>query len=95
MIRKLGKARWTYECQPCNEHAEAVDQFRAIEYGQWHEKTYGHASTALAAAFTKVANELADLVRPVVDAFAAWATPPPNIPRDPSQRRDRRKWGGR
>ena len=98
MIRKEGKARWTYTCELCEDKQEAFDQFRAIEYGQWHEKTYAHASATLAASFTKLANDLTEALRPAMDAFASIAealATTPNIPHDPTLRGDRRKWGGK
>jgi len=56
MIRKEGKARWTYTCEPCDVHATSPDQFRAIEHQQRHEKGFGHFgnvfSTALHETFT-------------------------------------------
>lgn len=42
MIRKEGKARWVYECQPCNIRTTHPDHFRAIERQQQHEKTFDH-----------------------------------------------------
>ena len=98
MIRKEGKARWVYECAPCSEHQEAIDQFRAIEFGQYHEKTFAHAGTALSAAMGEVFNIFAEALKPAVDAmnsFAEMFAPPPNLPHDPALLRDRRKWGGK
>lgn len=96
MIRKEGKARWVYTCQPCNERIEAVDQFRAIEGMHRHQR--GN--------ITHLQNALAEAMKPVVDFFnrvAAQAEdfnkflsqPAKNLPHDPSLLRDRRKWGGR
>jgi len=98
MIRKEGKARWTYTCELCEDKQEAFDQFRAIEYGQWHEKTYAHAGAVFAATLSKVVNDLNKALRPTMDAFASLAealATPTNMPHDPTLRGDRRKWGGK
>lgn len=97
-VRKEGKARWIYECQPCNDRVEAIDQFRAIEYGQWHEKGPEHAATIIRQAFQGLVDAFAEIVTPVIDAVSSFAKifePPNNLPHDPSLLRDRRKWGGR
>jgi hypothetical protein len=98
MIRKEGKARWVYECQPCNDHVEAVDHFRAIEYGQWHEKSFQHAFTIAGQTFSKAWEEISATLAPAIEAAAEFGRifePPKNLPHDPSLLRDRRKWGGR
>lgn len=58
MIRKLGKARWTYTCEPCEIGVTFPDQFRAIEYRQRHERNLGHAFKPLVNAFREMAKIL-------------------------------------
>jgi len=62
MIRKEGKARWVYECQPCSEHGAYPDQFRAIEHKQKHERTFGHFGKTVAA-------DIRETFQPLMDAF--------------------------
>lgn len=102
MIRKEGKARWVYECRPCDVQAQAHDQFRALEYGQHHEGTMEHATKPMADALGIFAESLTEMANTFVNTVASAFKPladvlatPPNIPHDPSLRRDRRKWGGR
>ena len=95
MIRKEGKARWVYTCQPCNERIEAVDQFRAIEAMHSHRRGTQHAWVVLGEAFQGIVEALNDVVMPAVEALNRIFEPPKNLPHDPSLLRDRRKWGGR
>lgn len=95
IVRKQRKGQWIYECRPCGDQAEAVDQFRAIEYGQWHEKSFQHAFTGVGQIFAKAWEELSLAVTPTVEALSRVLEPPKNLPHDPSLRSDRRKWGGR
>lgn len=96
MIRKLRKARWVYRCSPCDYTSPAsVDLFGAQESGQRHRGSLGHLQNNLVEAFKPLVDYLkkfAEAVGQTQDAFAL--VPPPNIPHDPSLRRDRRKWGG-
>ncbi|NWL34448.1 hypothetical protein [Paenarthrobacter nitroguajacolicus] len=95
MIRKEGKARWVFTCQPCNERIEAVDQFRAIEAMNRHKRYTQHAWVVLGQAFQGIVDALNQVVTPLLDALAPVLTPPPNKPHDPTLVKDRRKWGGR
>ena len=98
MIRKEAKARWVYTCQPCGERQVAVDEFRAIEIGQHHEKTAAHAGTVLSSAVNVLFDALAEALKPALDALGALGdlfSRPTNVPHDPALLRDRRKWGGR
>ncbi|AXH44445.1 hypothetical protein PP353_gp69 [Arthrobacter phage Kumotta] len=61
-VRKEGKARWVYECQPCNVDAVYPDQFRAIEHEQRHEKTFAHFGTS-------IGNAVRETFQPLMDAF--------------------------
>lgn len=98
MIRKEGKARWVYECQPCNHKATAVDQLRVLEAQNHHLRgNFVHFNNVMVEAF----KPLVDFVKTFVDITEqtqkdyALIPPPPNIPHDPSLLKDRRKWGGR
>lgn len=96
--RKVGKARWVFECEPCNERVEAIDEFRAIEYGQWHEKSYQHTFTIAGRAFQVLVDAFTEIVTPALDvasSFSKFFEAPRNRPHDPSLLSDRRKWGGR
>jgi len=98
MIRKDGKARWTYTCEPCSVHATSPDQFRAIEAQQRHEKGLGHFGAVIGRAADELAKVYIETLRPIGDlmeSISATFAPPPNLPHDPSMLRDRRKWGGR
>lgn len=98
MIRKEGKARWVYECIPCDNRVEAFDQFRAVEYGRWHEKTAGHGQVMFGEALSRAWDALSAIITPAIEAAAEFGRifePPKNLPHDPSLLSDRRKWGGR
>lgn len=98
MIRKEGKARWVYTCDLCNVHATYPDHFRAIERHQQHEGSEGHALKLIGRAlqpFAEAYARIADAAASMIDALQPVFTTPPNIPRDPALRLDRRKWGGR
>ncbi|MGM7776115.1 hypothetical protein ACSVHC_08865 [Arthrobacter sp. KNU-44] len=96
MIRKEGKCRWTYTCEPCEVRATFPDQFRAIEACHRHERSIEHGFKLMTRA-----------LKPIIDAYLGFANgiigsqkdyaliPPPNLPHDPTLVRDRRKWGGR
>jgi len=62
MIRKEGKARWVYECPPCNVAGTYPDQFRAIEREQAHEQSYAHFGCSIGKA-------VRDTFQPLMDAF--------------------------
>jgi hypothetical protein len=67
MIRKEGKARWVYECEPCHVRRTSPDQFRAIEHQQRHEKGFGHFGNA-------VGSIVRESFAPLMSAFG-WGTP--------------------
>jgi hypothetical protein len=101
MITKHRKACWHYWCPDCEYLAVAVDQFRAKEARQKHERTFEHAVTAVKAGFGPLMDAFASMASAAVsvgnqmrDAFAPLA-PPPNIPHDPTLLNDKRKWGGK
>lgn len=50
MIRKEGKARWTYTCKLCCKKWAKPDQFRAIERKQRHLRSIDHMSAGFVAA---------------------------------------------
>jgi hypothetical protein len=102
MIRKEGKARWVYTCEPCGYTSPASpDLLRAKEWSLRHNR--GNFFTHLGQAFAEAAKPLAEfieLVGTVVNAEHSkddyvLVPPPKNLPHDPSLLRDRRKWGGR
>lgn len=95
MIRKEGKARWVYSCSLCGVDTVAPDQLRILEARNKHVR--GN--------ITHFGNTFAEIFRPLVELFQEFAPtakqkqalgllPPPNLPRDPSLLKDRRKWGG-
>lgn len=60
MIRKHGRARWSYECRACGYVSPvSPDHFGAIEHCQRHERTVAHAYNGIAAA-----------LRPTLQAWA-------------------------
>ncbi|MBT8163061.1 MULTISPECIES: hypothetical protein [Arthrobacter] len=100
MIRKQGKARWTYECAICEVHVTAPDQFRAIEACHRHEKTAEHAFKMIGKALQPVVDRYMQFFKsllPIVEQFQKdyALVPPSSLPHDPTMLRDRRKWGGR
>ncbi|UKA59177.1 hypothetical protein [Arthrobacter sp. FW306-2-2C-D06B] len=103
MIRKLGKARWTYECRSCDYTSPiSADQFRAIEACHRHERSFEHASKPLTESVTFFANAITELGMTFVETIASAFKPladalstPQNRPHDPTLLHDRRKWGGR
>ncbi|WP_284763405.1 hypothetical protein [Arthrobacter sp. efr-133-R2A-63] len=98
MIRKEGKARWTYTCEPCSVRVTKPDQFRAIEACHRHERGFGHAQRIMSIAYQAIIDAFSEAVKPVLDvveSIASALAPPPNRPHDPTLLRDRRKWGGR
>lgn len=98
MIRKVGKARWVYTCEPCDVSMICVDQFRALEYAHWHERSGLHGSVLLHSAIGQLMEAVATVVKPALDGITALTellAPPPNLPHDPSLRKNKRKWGGR
>jgi hypothetical protein len=100
MIRKEGKARWTYTCEPCDARLTHPDQFRAIEAFHRHERSSNHAFKMIGKALQPVVDVYMQFFKslfPVVEQFQKdyALVPPPNRPHDPHLLRDRRKWGGR
>jgi len=111
MIRKEGKARWTYTCKLCRIKATFPDQFRTIERQQRHERSSSHMAEAFTRAFTAAVEPLSTAIeqlglawggaaRNIAESFSAVQSnyalmPPPNLPHDLALLRDRRNWGGR
>ncbi len=62
MIRKEGKARWTYTCEPCEVRLTHPDQFRAIEACHRHERGFGHFGRA-------IGDAVRTAVEPLMTAF--------------------------
>lgn len=63
MIRKEGKARWTYECRLCGIKAAYPDQFRAtIERQQRHERSSAHMAEAFTRAVTAAVEPLSEAI---------------------------------
>lgn len=98
MIRKEGKARWVYRCESCEVVETAVDQFRAIEAGQAHQRSLTHSAGLIVAAMERFSEAFNALIKPVSDAVAAvsplLAAAPPNLPYGPPPR-DKRIYGGK
>lgn len=61
MIRKEGKARWTYTCKLCRKTWTKPDHFRAIERQQRHIRSTSHLVEGVAAAFKPAAEVLRNL----------------------------------
>ncbi|URC18099.1 hypothetical protein QEO76_gp38 [Arthrobacter phage Cole] len=98
MIRKERKAQWVYRCSPCDYTSPAsVDLFGAQEWQQKHERaSLVHFQNKLVEAFRPLVEYVQKFARAAEQCQEAFTLmPPPNIPHDPSLRRDRRKWGGR
>lgn len=95
MIRKEGKARWVFECQPCSYVSPVVpDLLRAKEWSLRHNRgnLLNHFGQTFAEAF-KPFVELAQ-TSAKADHYQDDYTlvpPPKNVPHDPSSLKDRRK----
>lgn len=98
-VRKEGKARWVYECQPCGYTSPvSPDLLRAKEWSLKHNRAnlfvhFGQTITEAFKPFVEAVEKLAAAL-PAQDDFMLMP-PPKNLPHDPSLLKDRRKWGGR
>lgn len=61
MIRKEGKARWTYTCKLCRKTWAKPDQFRAIERQQRHLRSTAHMVEGISVAFKPAAEVIRNL----------------------------------
>lgn len=109
-LRKAAKANWHWDCRTCDYTSpRSPDRYGAELYGWDHEQTAEHVGKALIEVFAPIQEAVTDMVdaywemaRGVIegitdamDQMAYALAPPPNIPHDPSLRKDKRKWGGR
>ena len=93
MIRKEGKARWTYTCKLCRKRWTKPDQFRAIERQQRHVRSTDHMVEGITAALQPAAEVFRNLglawglaadhtVRALAQSQELYAlAPPPIAPR--------------
>lgn len=109
-LRKAAKANWHWDCRLCEYTSpRSPDRFGAELFGWDHEQGTEHAGKLLAAAFapvqevvetvvsalTEVFNAVASSLAPAFEQLQSAFAPPQNIPHDPAQRGDKRKWGGK
>lgn len=97
-IRKIGKARWMYECPTCGSGSIRPDLFRALEAKQQHQLTSAHVFKAMAEAFRPLVDAFVEAGQAAMEAvkpFMALSAAPMNRPHDPALLGDKRKWGGR
>lgn len=85
----------TYICEPCGEQVVCSNQEWADLYKNVHLSSKAHFSVVMPI----IMQNFVDKLKPELEHLAALAetmnAPPKNTPRDPSMRKDKRKWGGR